>query len=43
MKFNSIELEFEVCECCGNLISDGNPADTTFNDEQLLKLYEKRN
>ena len=34
-KFKVIELEFEVCECCGKLIDDGNPADTPFNEEQL--------
>ena len=33
MKFNSIELEFEVCECCGNLVTDY-PADTEFNEKQ---------
>jgi len=33
--YDSIELEFEVCECCDNLISDGDPADTEFNKEQL--------
>jgi len=36
-KYQTIELEFEVCDCCGNLISDGNPADTPFNTEQLNK------
>jgi len=35
--YPTIELEFEVCDCCGNLISDGNPADTLFNDEQFKK------
>ena len=34
-KYKTIELEFEVCECCGHLIDDGNPADTQFNDEQI--------
>ncbi len=34
-KCEVIELEFEVCECCGNLTDDGKPADTKFNDEQL--------
>ena len=33
--YTTIELEFEVCSCCGRLIGDGNPADTPFNDEQL--------
>jgi len=34
-KYKTIELEFEVCECCGHLIDDGTPADTPFNEEQL--------
>jgi len=34
-RWESIELDFEACECCGNLIDDGNPADTEFNKEQL--------
>jgi len=34
-KYKTIELEFEVCDCCGNLISDGQPADTPFNEEQF--------
>lgn len=37
-KFPTIELEFEVCECCGNLIKDGNPADSEFNTKQFEKL-----
>jgi hypothetical protein len=32
-----IELEFEVCDCCGHLRNDGSPADTKFNDEQFKK------
>ena len=36
-KYEVIELEFEVCECCGNLISDGDPADTEFNKAQFKK------
>ena len=39
--YKVIELEFEVCECCGNLIEDGCPANTPFNDEQLKKHKEK--
>jgi len=34
-KYKTIELEFEVCKCCGHLIDDGNPADTPFNHEQI--------
>ena len=34
-KWDTIELEFEVCSCCGSLIEDGNPADTEFNKKQL--------
>jgi len=41
-KYTTIELEFEVCECCGNLIDDGNPADTEFNNKQFEKLNKIR-
>ena len=34
-EYETIELEFEVCNCCDNLIADGNPADTEFNRKQL--------
>jgi hypothetical protein len=37
-KYPTVELEFEVCNCCGNLLNDGQRADTPFNDEQLKKL-----
>lgn len=37
-KYERIELEYEVCNCCGNLIDDGNPADTEFNKEQFKTL-----
>jgi hypothetical protein len=33
--YKTIELEFEVCKCCGNLIEDGNPCDTEFNKKQI--------
>ena len=33
--YQTVELEFEVCECCNNLIDDGHPADTEFNKKQL--------
>ena len=33
--YKVIELEFEVCNCCGHLINDGLPADTPFNEKQL--------
>ena len=36
--YKTVELEFEVCECCDNLISDGNPAETEFNEKQLKEL-----
>lgn len=39
-KYKTIELEFEVCKCCGNLIDDGNPADTLFNEEQIKNHKE---
>ena len=35
--YKTIELEFEVCNCCNNLIEDGSPADTEFNKKQLKK------
>lgn len=34
--YETILLEFEVCDCCGHLISDGTPADTDFNTNQIL-------
>lgn len=34
-EYKEIELEFEVCSCCGHLINDGHPADTEFNEKQL--------
>jgi hypothetical protein len=34
-KYKKIELEFEVCECCGHLVNDGKPADTEFNKTQF--------
>ena len=37
-KYETIDLEFEVCNCCGNIVEDGNPADTEFNNEQLKQL-----
>ncbi len=37
-KYPTIELEFEVCSCCGNLVDDGNPADSEFNRKQFEKL-----
>lgn len=36
-KYKTIQLEFEVCACCGHLVNDGQPADTEFNKEQLNK------
>lgn len=39
--YPTIELEFEVCNCCGNLVQDGCPADTEFNKQQFEK--EKNN
>lgn len=41
-KYQTIELEFEVCECCGHLKNDGEPAATSFNEEQL-KTISNRN
>lgn len=36
--YDTIELEFEVCNCCGHLINDGYSADTEFNRLQLEKI-----
>lgn len=36
--YPTIELEFEFCGCCNNLVSDGNPANTEFNIKQLENL-----
>ena len=36
-KYDTIELEFEVCNCCGNIVNDGRPAETEFNTKQLNK------
>ena len=33
--YKTIELEFEVCSCCGTVLEDGDPADTEFNKKQL--------
>jgi hypothetical protein len=35
--YKSIKLEFEVCDCCGQILHDGQPADTPFNETQLKK------
>lgn len=36
--YRTIELEFEVCECCGGIMTDGEPAETEFNKEQINEL-----
>jgi hypothetical protein len=33
--YDIIELEFEQCDCCGNI--QDQPADTPFNEEQFKK------
>lgn len=40
--YETIELEYEVCDCCGNLINDGSPAKSEFNTNQFKKHREKR-
>lgn len=35
--YKVIELEFEVCDCCGHVLNDGQPADSEFNKQQLKK------
>jgi hypothetical protein len=37
-QYESIELEYEVCNCCGNIIEDGSPANTEFNKKQLKNI-----
>lgn len=39
--YETVELEFEVCDCCGHLICDGSPADTEFNTQQFEILHMK--
>lgn len=34
-KYRIIELEFEVCGCCGHILHDGDPVDTAFNKKQF--------
>ena len=40
-KYKTIELEFEVCNCCDRIINDGEPADTEFNTKQIESLNRK--
>jgi len=40
-KYQTVELEFEVCDCCGSVINDGQPAETEFNEKQLTNLKNK--
>jgi len=40
-KYKTVELEFEVCACCGAVVTDGQPAETEFNEKQLLNLKKK--
>lgn len=37
----SIELEFEVCSCCGNVLDERCPADTKFNSDQITELENR--
>ncbi len=36
-EYETIELEFEVCNCCNKLI-DNSPAETDFNKNQMNKI-----
>lgn len=36
--YDSIELEFNSCECCGHIIDDGFPINSEFNTAQLKTL-----
>ena len=40
--YDTVELEFEVCRCCGNIVEDGMPADTPHNTKVLADYEEKR-
>lgn len=41
-RVNTVLLEFEFCKCCNNIISDGYPAETNFNKNQLKNIsYEE--
>lgn len=37
----SIKLEFEVCSCCGRVVSAGCPANTKFNTQQITDLKNR--
>lgn len=41
--YPTVLLEFEVCTCCGHIISDGTPADTEYNNKVLEELQNKQN
>lgn len=41
--YETIELEFEVCDCCGNLVNDGQPAETEFNEKQFEEHERNKN
>lgn len=40
MSYKPIILELNVCNCCGNIVDDGNPPETVFNIEQLKNLTQ---
>lgn len=33
--YTVIELEFDVCECCGQTVNNGMPSKTEFNEKQF--------
>ena len=35
--YPTIELEFNFCECCGQILNDGDPDETEFNIGQFEK------
>ena len=35
--YATIELEFSFCECCGQILNDGDPEETEFNISQFEK------
>ena len=40
--YPTIELEFEVCNCCGNIVNDVQCAETPFNDKQLKEIKDEK-
>lgn len=41
--YKTVELEFEVCACCNNILNDGSPAETEFNTQKYKELGWDKN